>query len=182
MSVGKYSLMFVMLVILSSLAFGYSACDVDSNCYLYHEVLENETTNVSIILTNEFDYVILNDSMSLYYNNTYQYIYAFTQTGEYNFTANVYNGTDLLSSNYELVVIAEGTSYNVFLILGLLLMILFIVLSLITTDFILQMLGFVSCIGLFVLGLTFLSNIAIMGYIIMIGSGLLGAYIGFRGS
>ena len=42
-----------MFVLLSMIAFGYSACDVDSNCYLYHEVLENETTNVSIILTTQ---------------------------------------------------------------------------------------------------------------------------------
>jgi len=175
------SLLYILLFVIMSLnVFGFSACNLDENCYLYHTVVENETTSVQIQLTNEWGSMIINDTMSVYSDNIYQYVYAFGVIGEYNYTALVYNDTELLSANYEVVTISESTSSNTYFIWGIILMILFILVSLISSNFVLNVLGFVSCIGLFGIGLTFIASSLMTGLIICIGSILMGVYIGFK--
>jgi len=175
----KYLLGIVMFILLSLNVFGASACNVDQNCYLYHEVTENETTSVLIQLTNEWGAMIVNDSMTQYHNQTYQYVYVFTAEGNYNYTALIYNDTTLLSSNYELVVIAEGSSYNVYLILGFIFILLMIVMSLAMGE---NLLGLFSSIALLVIGITFVYQIQIIGWLMIVASLMLGMIFTFKKS
>ena len=167
----KILLGIVMFIFLSLSVFGSSACYVDNPCYLYHDVLENETTHVTIELTNKWDSLLVRDNMTIFDNDTYQYVYAFAEDGDYNFTAFVYNASVLESSNYENVRIVAGGSSNTYFIMGVIILIFLIALSLVLQA---PVIGLLSSIGLGLLGLSLFSEFRAISIVILL-CGLLSA-------